>query len=127
MSEKRGLPLCAASSSASTRRSSPREQLVGEVVQINAMRHSPFVPRIKTGVAGDLLVHDVDLAIRFVGNAPAAVKGSFGFFHKQSQDNGSEDSADATCRSRAVPSPRSRRRGSASARCGRSRCWRSTA
>ncbi|SEP74926.1 Gfo/Idh/MocA family protein [Lentzea albida] len=95
-SEKRGLPLVCGFLERFNPAILTAKQFVGEVVQINAMRHSPFVPRIKTGVAGDLLIHDVDLAIRFVGNAPAAVKGSFGFFHKQSQDNQSEDSADAT-------------------------------
>lgn len=95
-SEKRGLPLVCGFLERFNPAILTAKQFVGEVVQINAMRHSPFVPRIKTGVAGDLLIHDVDLAIRFVGNAPAAVKGSFGFFHKQSQENKSEDSADAT-------------------------------
>lgn len=72
------------------------KQFVGEVVQINAIRHSPFVPRIKTGVATDLLIHDVDLSILFTGQPPNAVKGSFGYFHEQSKTNRSEDSADAT-------------------------------
>ena len=71
-------------------------QFVGEVVHIHAMRHSPFVPRIKTGVATDLLIHDVDLAIRFAGQLPSAVKGTFGYFHEASRDNTSEDSADTT-------------------------------
>jgi predicted dehydrogenase len=71
-------------------------QFAGEVIQIHAMRHSPFVPRIKTGVATDLLIHDVDLAIRFAGQAPETVKGAFGFFHDSSRQNRSEDSADAT-------------------------------
>jgi predicted dehydrogenase len=72
------------------------KQFVGDVVQINAVRHSPFVPRINTGVATDLLIHDIDLAIRFFGEAPATVKGSFGYFRKPSRQNRSEDSADAT-------------------------------
>jgi predicted dehydrogenase len=71
-------------------------QFVGDVVQINAIRHSPFVPRIRTGVATDLLIHDVDLAIRFARHEPSSVKGSFGYFHKPSKENESEDSADAT-------------------------------
>jgi predicted dehydrogenase len=95
-SEKRGLPLVCGFLERFNPAILTARQFVGEVVQINAMRHSPFVPRIKTGVAGDLLIHDVDLAIRFVGNAPAAVKGSFGFFHEASKDNRAEDSADAT-------------------------------
>jgi len=72
------------------------KQFVQEVVQVNAIRHSPFVPRIKTGVATDLLIHDVDLTIGFIGQEPSVVKGSFGFFHESSRENGSEDSADAT-------------------------------
>jgi predicted dehydrogenase len=71
-------------------------QFAGEVIHIHAMRHSPFVPRIKTGVATDLLIHDVDLAIRFAGQLPSSVKGTFGYFHDTSRQNGSEDSADTT-------------------------------
>lgn len=71
-------------------------QFVGNVIQINAVRHSPFVPRISTGVATDLLIHDADLAIRFTGQAPRAVKCSFGYFHQPSKQNQAEDSADAT-------------------------------
>lgn len=96
ISAKRGLPLVCGFLERFNPAVLTAKQFVGEAVQINAMRHSPFVPRIRTGVAGDLLIHDVDLAIRFVGEAPAAVKGSFGFFHEQSKENGAEDSADAT-------------------------------
>lgn len=71
-------------------------QFVGEVIQIHAMRHSPFVPRIKTGVATDLLIHDVDLAIGFAGAELQTVKGTFGYFQSQSLQNRSEDSADTT-------------------------------
>jgi hypothetical protein len=34
-------------------------------LHVRTERHSPYVPRIKTGVAWDLLVHDVDLVVRF--------------------------------------------------------------
>ena len=71
-------------------------QFIGDIAQIHAMRHSPFVPRIKTGVATDLLIHDVDLAIGFLGQRPSAVNGSFGYFHPESRMNEAEDSADAT-------------------------------
>jgi predicted dehydrogenase len=71
-------------------------RFVGNVVQINAVRHSPFAPRIRTGVATDLLIHDADLAIQFTGQAPDAVKCSFGYFHQESKQNWAEDSADAT-------------------------------
>ncbi|RZS45170.1 putative dehydrogenase [Herbihabitans rhizosphaerae] len=72
------------------------KQLVGDVVQVNAVRHSPFVPRIRNGVATDLLIHDVDLAIRLIGGPPSVVKGAFGYFHDVSKESRSEDSADAT-------------------------------
>lgn len=72
------------------------KQFVHDVVQVNAIRHSPYVARIRTGVATDLLIHDVDLTIGFVGTPPRVVKGAFGFFHESSRANHLEDSADAT-------------------------------
>jgi predicted dehydrogenase len=59
--------------------------LLEQPVHIAAMRHSPYAPRIKTGVGWDLLVHDVDLAIRcFGGVEPARVSSGSGFFHPAS-------------------------------------------
>ncbi|GAA4487432.1 Gfo/Idh/MocA family oxidoreductase [Rhodococcus olei] len=73
-------------------------EFVGEVVQVTGIRHSPFVPRITTGVATDLLIHDVDLAIQFIGSEPELSKGVFGYFHPTSVENNAEDSADAVLR-----------------------------
>ncbi|SCE71056.1 Predicted dehydrogenase [Micromonospora coriariae] len=54
-------------------------------VHLTATRHSPYAPRIRTGVAWDLLIHDVDLAIQaFGGEEPATVRGTFGHFHPDS-------------------------------------------
>lgn len=50
-----------------------------------ATRHSPYAPRIKTGVSWDLLVHDVDLAIQLMGEAPTEVTAQLGFFHPMSE------------------------------------------
>jgi predicted dehydrogenase len=36
-------------------------------VHMIAVRHSPPVPRIRTSVVHDLLIHDIDLAVRFAG------------------------------------------------------------
>ncbi|GAA3160531.1 hypothetical protein GCM10020255_043350 [Rhodococcus baikonurensis] len=47
----------------------------GDVWQVNGIRHSPFVSRIPTGVATDLLIHDIDLAIGFAGSEPSLAKG----------------------------------------------------
>ncbi|MET0235404.1 MAG: Gfo/Idh/MocA family oxidoreductase [Kibdelosporangium sp.] len=95
-SDKRGLPLVCGFLERFNPAVMTARQFVSDIAQIHAVRHSPFVPRIKTGVATDLLIHDVDLAIRFLGEVPSAVKGSFGYFHQESRTNHSEDSADAT-------------------------------
>jgi predicted dehydrogenase len=95
-SRRRGLPLVCGLLERFNPAVVTARQFVGEIAQIHAIRHSPFAPRIATGVASDLLIHDVDLAIRFIGELPSVVKGSFGYFHDQSRLRGSEDSADAT-------------------------------
>ncbi len=65
--------------------------LISEPVQVRTVRHSPYVPRIKTGVGWDLLVHDVDIAIRcFGGVEPSSVAGNAGYFHPASE-SGAED------------------------------------
>jgi predicted dehydrogenase len=62
---------------------------------IMAQRHSPYVARIRTGVSSDLLLHDVDIALRLAGGAtPSRVRGSFGYLHPDSPE-GSEDVAEA--------------------------------
>lgn len=96
LAARRGLPLLCGLLERFNPAVRTARQFVGDVVQVHAVRHSPFVSRIKTGVATDLLIHDVDLAIGFVGELPANIKGSFGYFHPSSKENGSEDSADAT-------------------------------
>jgi predicted dehydrogenase len=63
-------------------------------LHITATRHSPYAPRIRTGVMWDLLIHDVDLAIRLMGGAPCAVEARRGYVHPQS-DEGAEDVAEA--------------------------------
>lgn len=69
--------------------------LLREPVHVSAVRHGPYAPRIRTGVAWDLLVHDVDLVVRaYGGEAPARTKGSVGRFHPVSAA-GAEDVADA--------------------------------
>jgi predicted dehydrogenase len=63
-------------------------------LRLQVSRHSPYVPRIRTGVASDLLIHDVDLAIRLFGTSPVSVVARFGHFHETSEP-GAEDVADA--------------------------------
>lgn len=65
--------------------------LIDEPVHVRGVRHSPYAPRIKTGVGWDLLVHDVDIAIRcFGGNEPQSVSASAGYYHPSSVE-GAED------------------------------------
>lgn len=68
--------------------------LTGEPVHVVATRHSPYAPRIRTGVGWDLLVHDVDLAVRCFGAEPRRVSASAGYFHPSSEP-GAEDVLDA--------------------------------
>jgi predicted dehydrogenase len=69
--------------------------LLGEPIHVMSARHGPYAPRIKTGVAWDLLVHDIDLAIQLFGGAtPKRTTSQAGFFHPRSID-GAEDVVDA--------------------------------
>lgn len=68
--------------------------LVDTPVHLMARRHGPYAHRIKTGVAWDLLVHDVDIAIQFFGGAePSRITSGTGFFHPESEP-GAEDTVE---------------------------------
>ncbi|WP_457208020.1 Gfo/Idh/MocA family protein [Nocardioides sp. P5_C9_2] len=59
--------------------------MLEEPLLVRSERHSPYAPRIKTGVAWDLLVHDVDLVIQaFGGTHPVRVDVARGHFHPSS-------------------------------------------
>ena len=47
-------------------------------LHFRSVRHSPMTARIQTGVGGDLLVHDLDLAIRLFGEEPTSAIGLTG-------------------------------------------------
>jgi predicted dehydrogenase len=64
-------------------------------LHVTTRRHSPYAERIRTGVAGDLLIHDIDMVLRLFGAQPETYACSFGFFESRSA-RGSEDVADAT-------------------------------
>jgi predicted dehydrogenase len=68
--------------------------LLEEPLHLTTQRHSPYVARIRSGVASDLLIHDADLAVRMMGAEPVRVCGSFGYLHPDS-DPASEDVAEA--------------------------------
>jgi predicted dehydrogenase len=44
-------------------------------IHFRSARHSPMTERIQTGVGGDLLIHDLDLAIRLFGELPTTAIG----------------------------------------------------
>ncbi|MEW6471843.1 MAG: Gfo/Idh/MocA family oxidoreductase [Actinomycetota bacterium] len=67
--------------------------ILKDPLYLQAVRHSPYVNRIRTGVAHDLLIHDVDLALRVFGGVPEEVRGQLGHFHRESEP-GAEDVAD---------------------------------
>lgn len=70
-------------------------EIVDEPVHMNVMRHSPYTPRIATGVAFDLAVHDIDLAVRLADQMPAHVTAHLARCHPGSPE-GSEDIAEIT-------------------------------
>lgn len=73
-------------------------QMVEAPLYVRAQRHSPYAPRIKTGVAWDLLVHDIDLVVRaFGGEQPESFDVNVGQFHPDSVE-GAEDIVEAGIR-----------------------------
>jgi predicted dehydrogenase len=72
-------------------------EIARDPLHITTVRHSPYAERIRTGVASDLLIHDIDLVVRLMGQAPASVTGHYGYFEPRSVDT-SEDVAEATLR-----------------------------
>ena len=69
-------------------------EIAREPIRVATMRHSPYSDRIRTGVASDLLIHDVDMVLRLLGVPPSVVQGRFGHFHRQGAGAG-EDVAEA--------------------------------
>ena len=93
--EKRGLPLLCGLLERFNPAVLTARALVDDPVHFTATRHSSYSPRIRTGVAWDLLIHDVDLAIQFNGGAePRSVRGLLGQYHPTSVE-GAEDVAEA--------------------------------
>jgi predicted dehydrogenase len=68
-------------------------EIVEHPVHVNVVRHSPHTPRITQGVAFDLAIHDVDLAIRLAGERPDSVQAQMVRCHPASPA-GSEDIAE---------------------------------
>lgn len=72
------------------------KRMIDGPLYARADRHSPYAPRIKTGVAWDLLVHDVDLISQiFDGAEPTSINVEVGQFHPSSAV-GAEDIVDVS-------------------------------
>ncbi|ONI72645.1 oxidoreductase [Actinosynnema sp. ALI-1.44] len=85
LSEQRGLPLMCGLLERYNPAVMTAMALLNEPLHITVTRHSPYAPRIKTGVGWDLLVHDVDIAIRCFGGAdPVNVASTRSVFHPSS-------------------------------------------
>ncbi len=72
-------------------------EIVEKPLHLNVVRHSPYTPRIATGVMGDLSIHDIDLAVRLAGGEPSEVLAHAADFHPDS-GSGSEDVAEISLR-----------------------------
>ena len=58
--------------------------IVDDPIHMTSIRHSPYADRIATGVAYDLLIHDVDLILRFTNGTPTDLKSHLGHCHPKS-------------------------------------------
>jgi predicted dehydrogenase len=67
--------------------------IIDEPVHVATVRHSPYVSRIATGVAHDLLIHDVDLVLRMAGRLPDRMTANLAYCHPKSERD-VEDVAD---------------------------------
>jgi predicted dehydrogenase len=72
-------------------------EIAREPVHATTVRHSPYASRIHTGVAEDLMIHDVDILLKLFGSEVVGVHGSCGVFDERSIPM-SEDVVDATLR-----------------------------
>jgi predicted dehydrogenase len=70
------------------------QAMLEETMHVTAVRHSPYAARVRSGVAWDLLIHDVDACLRFVKDHPVTVNGGVGFFRSESGEE-FEDVAEA--------------------------------
>ncbi len=74
------------------------KSMLSDPLYVRAQRHSPYAPRIKTGVAWDLLVHDVDLIAQvFAGQELSGLAVEVGRYHPLSE-SGAEDVIEASLR-----------------------------
>jgi predicted dehydrogenase len=59
-------------------------EIVEAPVHVTSTRHSHYLERIATGATHDLIIHDVDIALRLAGQLPAMIQGVFATAHPHS-------------------------------------------
>jgi predicted dehydrogenase len=67
-------------------------EIVGQPLFLTAERISPYPARIRTGVASDLMIHDLDMTMLLMGRGPETMQAHFAYCHPSS-DSDSEDVA----------------------------------
>lgn len=72
-------------------------EIVTNPLGMKSTRHSPYAPRIKTGVAWDLLIHDVDFCLRLFDEIPQIVTALTSRVNPNSV-NGAEDVVECSVR-----------------------------
>ena len=72
-------------------------EIIEAPVFVMTVRQSHYASRIATGVAYDLLIHDVDLVLRMTGRMPDSLSAHFGYAHPESSFD-AEDIAETTLR-----------------------------
>ncbi|WP_454129859.1 Gfo/Idh/MocA family protein [Microbacterium aurum] len=98
LSEKKGTPIMCGFLERYNPAVMAAMKMVDAPLYARADRHSPYAPRIKTGVAWDLLVHDVDLLSQFFGGSePEKINVEVGQYHPSSVP-GAEDVVDVSLR-----------------------------
>jgi predicted dehydrogenase len=69
--------------------------IVDEPIHITGVRHSPYADRIATGVAYDLLIHDIDLVLRLTNGTLTDMRSQLGHCHPKSASH-AEDVAEVS-------------------------------
>jgi predicted dehydrogenase len=98
LSEDRGIPIMCGLLERYNPAIVVARKMIEAPLHIRAERLSPYAPRIRTGVAWDLLVHDVDLVVQLFGEGdPRSTAIEVAYVHPQSA-NGAEDVVEASLR-----------------------------
>ncbi len=94
LSQKRGVPMMCGLLERYNPAVLTARSVIDAPIHVTAVRHSPYAPRIRTGVSWDLLVHDVDLALQTLDGDVSHIEAVVGQYHPSSVP-GAEDVVEA--------------------------------